>query len=472
MARSIDIFISHATEDLERAEQLCRELERTGWSVFLAARDLPAAVQGADWSARIDQALVTCRLLVLLVSPDALRKEWVTHEWRTFHHDVLRRQPVWLIPVCIRDVAPGALEHPLTRYQAVDMRDPGRADHAMSSLLVLIESHLKRPVATRGPRRHRRALALSGTGVRVVLTEHALGRLEQAVGGDGARSATERLGSSFDLVFAGSASAFLGGMLLLGMSHDERLSRLDAVLRSVFMRSIFRLGVIRSKFSSAELVRQMQAIFGSRTLGDVPQLVIGTVDLRSSQSILWSALPGLGPGGADTPLAPLMAASMASPIWFEGIELEIPGHPPMRLFDGALWDPDSAVSALAALRLHSRPTPLLTDITLVSLGEYTRPPAGSMPSLAVPLVVAVSALAQGVDAHRRRAREQLLEQFRAADSFDRFVALEPALSDAEASPGDDDPDALTRLSALGAAWADSHTPALADLAARLLSGEQ
>lgn len=43
-ANRIDVFLSHASEDLSAAHMLTEAIEQAGWSVFLAARDLPGVI--------------------------------------------------------------------------------------------------------------------------------------------------------------------------------------------------------------------------------------------------------------------------------------------------------------------------------------------------------------------------------------------------------------------------------------------
>ena len=88
----IDVFMSHASEDLVAARRLTGAIEQAGWSVFLAARDLPGVIDEGAWSQRIDEALDASRMLVLLTSPEALDKRWVTYEWRSFHDEILSGQ--------------------------------------------------------------------------------------------------------------------------------------------------------------------------------------------------------------------------------------------------------------------------------------------------------------------------------------------------------------------------------------------
>jgi len=145
--RRRDVFVSHASEDVEIARRLCASLEKSGWSVFLAARDLPGELESGDWSQRIDEALDGCGVLVLLASPEALTKRWVTYEWRSFHDDILADRGGWLVPCCVREVAPDQLGRALRRYQIVDLRTASDWEPGFFSLLAIIEGYLKRPIA-------------------------------------------------------------------------------------------------------------------------------------------------------------------------------------------------------------------------------------------------------------------------------------------------------------------------------------
>lgn len=71
------VFISHATEDADLARRLARDLEREGFGVWIA----PDSIRhGEEWVDAISQALRECEVLVLLLTPAAVRSYWVKKE--------------------------------------------------------------------------------------------------------------------------------------------------------------------------------------------------------------------------------------------------------------------------------------------------------------------------------------------------------------------------------------------------------
>ena len=72
----IDIFMSYAREDRERAERLGRALRAQGWSVWWD-RDLRV---GGRFNADIEAALAAARCIVVVWSSASIRKDWVIDE--------------------------------------------------------------------------------------------------------------------------------------------------------------------------------------------------------------------------------------------------------------------------------------------------------------------------------------------------------------------------------------------------------
>jgi len=71
-----DIFISYASEDRSRVEQLAKALEDQGWSVFWD-RTIPA---GKTWRQVIGEALETARSVIVAWSKTSVDSRWVQEE--------------------------------------------------------------------------------------------------------------------------------------------------------------------------------------------------------------------------------------------------------------------------------------------------------------------------------------------------------------------------------------------------------
>jgi hypothetical protein len=72
-----DVFISYARGDGDTANQLAKELESRGLSVFF---DKEVLVAGTDFRQEIAQALRTARSVVVLLSANTKRSSWVQEE--------------------------------------------------------------------------------------------------------------------------------------------------------------------------------------------------------------------------------------------------------------------------------------------------------------------------------------------------------------------------------------------------------
>ena len=72
-----DVFISYSSRNKPTALALCHVLEEHRIKCWIAPRDIPP---GADYGDVIDEAIVTCRLFVLVFSEPASLSQWVKGE--------------------------------------------------------------------------------------------------------------------------------------------------------------------------------------------------------------------------------------------------------------------------------------------------------------------------------------------------------------------------------------------------------
>ncbi|MFX0200954.1 MAG: toll/interleukin-1 receptor domain-containing protein [Candidatus Hodarchaeota archaeon] len=73
----MSVFISYSHIDRERAQKLCRALERLGVEMFIDEKDIH---WGKSVSETIRDALRACSAILVIVSPDSLKSTWVPYE--------------------------------------------------------------------------------------------------------------------------------------------------------------------------------------------------------------------------------------------------------------------------------------------------------------------------------------------------------------------------------------------------------
>src|SRR5688500_14941678 len=89
------VFLSHAGENAQQAEQLCAALEKAAVRCWMAPRDIPA---GASYAGAIVRAIEDSPLLVLLYSSHAAQSRHVRSELeRAFNKGAL------ILPVRLED---------------------------------------------------------------------------------------------------------------------------------------------------------------------------------------------------------------------------------------------------------------------------------------------------------------------------------------------------------------------------------
>lgn len=107
------VFISHSSEDRAVADEVCRYLEAQSIECWIAPRD---ERPGGEWAEGIVEAVETCKLLVVIVSPTSMTSQNVKTE---IYMAVKRGRPV--IPFRIADVRLwGGFEYYLGKIQWID----------------------------------------------------------------------------------------------------------------------------------------------------------------------------------------------------------------------------------------------------------------------------------------------------------------------------------------------------------------
>lgn len=117
-----DIFISYSQPDRECAYEMTHHLETTGFTVWIAPRDVSPA---AEWAAEIIEAISAARVMVLVFSQSSNSSPQVRREVERAVHKDLR-----ILPFRIEDVLPSrSLEYFLSSQHWLDGFPAPRAPH-------------------------------------------------------------------------------------------------------------------------------------------------------------------------------------------------------------------------------------------------------------------------------------------------------------------------------------------------------
>lgn len=118
------IFVSHSSKDDDFVNNLRTALHGRGLQTWVDHFDTPG---GAFWDEVVDTALAACTVLVLVLSPDAVKSENVGVEWREF-----KRQGKVIVPVKVRDCPTPLLIRHLIH---IDFTDALHFDDALDRLV-------------------------------------------------------------------------------------------------------------------------------------------------------------------------------------------------------------------------------------------------------------------------------------------------------------------------------------------------
>jgi hypothetical protein len=117
-----EIFISYSQPDRDCAYELTHHLEASGFTVWIAPRDVSPA---AEWAAEIIDAISAAKVMVLIFSSSSNTSPQVRREVERAVHKDLR-----ILPFRIEDVLPSrSLEYFLSAQHWLDGFPPPRADH-------------------------------------------------------------------------------------------------------------------------------------------------------------------------------------------------------------------------------------------------------------------------------------------------------------------------------------------------------
>ena len=125
------IFISHSTKDVEFVYgQVKPVLDQLGYCSWCSATDVRLA---ADWEQQIRQALAQADWFAVVLSPDAVKSEWVQAEV----HWALENKRGRVIPIMARTCEPADAHLRLGTLQFLDFRqDSAEAQRQLGELIL------------------------------------------------------------------------------------------------------------------------------------------------------------------------------------------------------------------------------------------------------------------------------------------------------------------------------------------------
>ena len=210
-----------------------------------------------------------------------------------------------------------------------------------------------------------RVLSIEGGGIRGLVSAILLQRLTATPG-------LEKLFGAIDLI-AGTSS---GGLLALGIAHQIDL----AVIRNLFIKAgpkifddswlddLVDLGKLKgADYDIQPLRRELRKLFGNTTLGQLKKRVLVTsFDLdnevqnqRTWKPKLFHNFPG-NDNDRNEPVYKVGLYTCAAPTYFPSVDGYI---------DGGVYAANPSMCALAQTQdRRYRPTPLLDEVVLFSLG--------------------------------------------------------------------------------------------------------
>jgi predicted acylesterase/phospholipase RssA len=230
----------------------------------------------------------------------------------------------------------------------------------------------------------KRILALSGGGVRGIVSIAFLERLEKLI--EEVEGKPVLLADWFDLIGGTSTGAIIATLLALGYRAADIRKFYSELGPRIFRRSFWRISAVQPKFDAAPLLQEIKKVGGGRTIGSEDlrtglAIVTKRVDtgspwiiVNNPRSAYWET-PSDGSfiGNRDYSLVNLVRASTAAPHFFDPELIPIaPGMPPGLFVDGAISpfnNPALALFMIAALPQHRLGWQLGPEnLTIVSIG--------------------------------------------------------------------------------------------------------
>lgn len=94
--KKFDIFISYAHQDSDKAKFFSEHCKKNGFNTWLDEEKL---VSGEKWSEKIEQAIKSSNVALVIISNNALSSKWVNREWSSICEEKWNRPNFKIIPI-------------------------------------------------------------------------------------------------------------------------------------------------------------------------------------------------------------------------------------------------------------------------------------------------------------------------------------------------------------------------------------
>lgn len=132
-----DFFISYTSNDVDRATWIAELLEKNNYSVVIQEWDFKV---GDNFISKINESLITCKKLIIILSKDYLNSKWCNAEWTSKMSEQIHTEENRIIPIRIEKVDIKGLLSPIVYIDIVDRTE----DEAVELILNGLRSERKR----------------------------------------------------------------------------------------------------------------------------------------------------------------------------------------------------------------------------------------------------------------------------------------------------------------------------------------
>lgn len=128
-----DFFVSYTGSDLNYATWVAETLEKNNYKVTIQAWDFKP---GDNFVSKINEALLECKKLIVILSQSYLKSKWCEAEWTSKLSEQIKLNERRIIPIRIEPVDLQGLLSPIVYIDIVD-KSESEAEQRLSSSTIL-----------------------------------------------------------------------------------------------------------------------------------------------------------------------------------------------------------------------------------------------------------------------------------------------------------------------------------------------